>query len=97
MKIAFFELEDWEKSVLSNGRFEGHTLHLSTEPLTERTLEPAQDADIVSVFVYSTLDRKILEAAQPEVHRHALYRLRSHPPGFLPRTGHCGFLRSLVR
>jgi D-lactate dehydrogenase len=61
MKIAFFELEDWEKAVLGDGRFEGHTLHLSTEPLTERTLEQAQDADIVSVFVYSTLNRQILE------------------------------------
>ena len=61
MKIAFFELEDWEKAVLGDGRFEGHTLHLSTEPLTERTLEQAQHADIVSVFVHSTLNHQILQ------------------------------------
>jgi D-lactate dehydrogenase len=61
MKIAFFELEDWEIAVLSDGRFAGHTLHLSTEALTERTLEEARDAEIVSTFVHSTLTRQILE------------------------------------
>jgi hypothetical protein len=49
MKIVFFELEDWEKVHLSNGLFENQILHLSTEPLTKRTLEQAQDVDTVSV------------------------------------------------
>jgi D-lactate dehydrogenase len=61
MKIAFFELEDWEKAELRNGRFEGHTLHLSSGPLTERTIEQAKDADIISTFVHSTLTREVLE------------------------------------
>ena len=61
MKISFFELEDWEKGVLRDGGFDGHTLHLSTEPLTERTLDQAKDAEIVSVFVHSTLNRQVLE------------------------------------
>ncbi len=61
MKIAFFELEEWERAELSKGLFEEHSLHLSTEPLTERTLEPVQDAEVVSVFVYSQLSRAALD------------------------------------
>lgn len=60
MKIAFFELEDWEREELSKGLFEGHTLHLSTELLAERNLGEAADAEIVSVFVYSSLHRAAL-------------------------------------
>ena len=40
---------------------ENRILHLSTEPSTEGMLEQARDADIVSEFVYSSLNRKILE------------------------------------
>jgi len=61
MKIAFFELEDWELAELSKGLFEGHTLHLSTQPLHERTLAEAREADIISVFVYSALHRAVLD------------------------------------
>jgi D-lactate dehydrogenase len=61
MNIAFFELEDWEKALLSNGRFDGHGLQLSTDPLVERTLAQVKDAEVVSVFVHSTLTRPILE------------------------------------
>ncbi len=60
MKIAFFELEDWEREELSKGPFEGHALHLSSEPLTEQSLGAAEDAEIVSVFVYSSLSRAVL-------------------------------------
>ncbi|MBZ5564823.1 MAG: hydroxyacid dehydrogenase [Acidobacteriia bacterium] len=61
MKIAFYELEDWERSELETGLFQGHTLHLATEPLTEKTLAAARDAEIVSVFIYSALNRAALE------------------------------------
>ena len=60
MNIAFYELEDWERDELSKGLFEGHTLHLSTEPLTERTLSDNHDAEIVSPFVHSQLNRAVL-------------------------------------
>jgi len=56
MKIAFFELEEWEKAKLSNGLLEGHDVRLSTDPLVERTLDQAKDADIVSVFIHSSLN-----------------------------------------
>ena len=61
MKIAFFELEDWEHVELRKGLFEGHELHLSTEPLNERTLSEEHDAEIVSVFVHSQLNRAALD------------------------------------
>jgi D-lactate dehydrogenase len=61
MKIAFFELENWELDELKKGPFEGHQLHLSTEPLNERTLSAEHDAEIVSVFVHSQLNRATLD------------------------------------
>src|SRR3990172_7098527 len=60
MKIAFFDLEDWEQEELKEGLFEGHELHLSTHPLNERTLEEDRDAEIVSVFIHSQLTRAAL-------------------------------------
>lgn len=60
MKIAFFELEDWEREELRKGLFEGHELHLSTEPLNEHTLTVEHDAEIVSIFVHSNLNRATL-------------------------------------
>jgi len=60
MKIAFFELEDWEREELRKGLFEGHDLHLSTGPLNEHTLTEEHDAEIVSVFVHSNLNRAAL-------------------------------------
>lgn len=60
MKIAFFELEDWEQEELKKGLFEGHELRLSTEPLNEHTLTAELDAEIVSVFVHSNLNRAAL-------------------------------------
>lgn len=61
MKIAFFELEDWEEVELRKGAFEGHDLHLSPEPLNARTLREDHDAEIVSVFVHSQLNRPTLD------------------------------------
>jgi D-lactate dehydrogenase len=61
MNIAFFELEDWEREELGKGLFEGHELRLSTEPLNERTLTAEHDAEIVSVFVHSQLNRATLD------------------------------------
>lgn len=60
MKIAFFELEDWEQAELGKRLFEGHALHLSNLPLTERTLAEASDAEIISVFIHSLLNRTTL-------------------------------------
>jgi D-lactate dehydrogenase len=61
MRIAFFDLEDWEQAELHKGLFEGHSLYLSADPLVEGTLADAADAEIISVFVYSLLNRAVLD------------------------------------
>jgi D-lactate dehydrogenase len=61
MNIAFFELEEWELAKLREGAFEGHDLHLSTEPLNEGTLTTEHNAEIVSVFVHSKINRATLD------------------------------------
>jgi D-lactate dehydrogenase len=61
MNIAFFELEEWEDAELRKGLFAGHDLYLSSEPLNARTLREEHEAEIVSVFVHSQLDRAALD------------------------------------
>ncbi len=61
MKINFYELEDWELEALRKTRFEGHTLELSAEPMSARALARDGDADVVSTFIHSTLDRATIE------------------------------------
>ncbi len=60
MKIAFFELEDWERDELAVDPFKGHEVRLSAQPLSERGLGEAGDAEIISVFVHSKLTAKAL-------------------------------------
>ncbi len=61
MKIAFFETEDWEQEELRKGLLEGCEVHLSSQPVHQKTLAEARDAEIVSVFVHSRLDREALD------------------------------------
>lgn len=60
MRIAFFEIQDWEKSVLE-ARFSGHVLHFSTEPLDESSLEDIRECEVLSVFIYSRVTKAILD------------------------------------
>jgi D-lactate dehydrogenase len=60
MKIAFYELEDWEREALATAPLDGHELVLASEPLNQRALTRANDAEIVSVFVHSALDASVL-------------------------------------
>lgn len=59
MRIHFFEVEDWEKGYLAD-RLTGHELAFHPETLTAATAEMAADAELVSVFVYSHVDREAL-------------------------------------
>ncbi len=61
MKIAFFELEDWEQAELGKGLFGSHALYLSTFPMSEQTLGAASESEAVSVFVHSALGRALLD------------------------------------
>ncbi len=61
MKIAFFEAEEWEKEYVRKrlGKRNSRILFFSGV-LDEKSAELAKDADIVSVFIYSKIDKKVL-------------------------------------
>ena len=61
MRIAFFEIHDWEVPFLQE-RLSGHELSFHTEKLQEANLAQFQDVEIISVFIYSRVDSRILES-----------------------------------
>ncbi|MBI4457585.1 hydroxyacid dehydrogenase [Candidatus Uhrbacteria bacterium] len=61
MRVVFFEVEDWEKERLSR-ELSGHDLAFHTQTLDAGTAAMAADADAVSVFIYSKVDRETLAA-----------------------------------
>jgi D-lactate dehydrogenase len=61
MHIAIFETEEWEERHLGEGALQSHDLRLFRERLTEDTAKPAEDAQIVSVFIYSDLSKAVLD------------------------------------
>lgn len=58
MKIAFFEVKEWEKEFLA--KHFGDALFV-TEKLTSENIAQASDAQVISVFVDSKIDTHILE------------------------------------
>jgi len=60
-KIAFFEVEDWEENFIRESPMEGYQPHIYKERLTVDTAKLAEDADIVSVFIYSDLSKPVLD------------------------------------
>ncbi len=59
MKIAFFELEGWEEEfILKN--FPEDQVFLSKEKINEFNLPPENDFEIVSIFVDSEINAKVL-------------------------------------
>lgn len=60
MKIAFFEVEEWEIAHLKQ-ELEGHTLAFFPGPLAAKDIKQLQDVDIISVFIYSTLSADVLK------------------------------------
>lgn len=61
MRIAFFEIEPWERTALENS-LRGHELTFFPETLTAESAAKAGDAEAVCVFVYSHVDETILTA-----------------------------------
>jgi D-lactate dehydrogenase len=59
-KIVFFEVEAWEKGYINNA-LSSYQPILTEEKLTEDTISKYQDAEIISIFIYSTITREILE------------------------------------
>ena len=61
MKIAFFEVEDWEGEYLK-GKLNGHQLKFSNEKLSLENAAQIKDFDAISVFIYSKIDEQIIQA-----------------------------------
>ncbi|MFW5839505.1 MAG: hydroxyacid dehydrogenase [Planctomycetota bacterium] len=60
MKIGIFELEDWEREVLESLE-DDHDVVLTDQPLNQETAEEHSDLEIISTFIYSDLDKQVLE------------------------------------
>lgn len=59
MKIAFFEIEDWEKEEIKN-QIKGHKLLFFEGELTKKNVSKVEEADVVSVFIYSEINKDIV-------------------------------------
>jgi D-lactate dehydrogenase len=59
MNIAIFEIEPWEKARLSK-EFNKHNITFFKDGLTEKNIEKVKDSDIISVFVGSEIDNKLI-------------------------------------
>ncbi|MCX8053470.1 MAG: hydroxyacid dehydrogenase [Armatimonadetes bacterium] len=60
-KIVFYEVEDWVRSYLKEHGFEDDKVVLIAEPLREDNAYEAAEAEVVSVFVYSFVDKRVLD------------------------------------
>lgn len=65
MRIAFFEVEDWEREFFAR-EFPEHELVFSSEPLDADTVEQAGGAEALSVFIHSRVSPTVL-AALPDL------------------------------
>jgi D-lactate dehydrogenase len=59
MKIAFFEIKGWEKNYLRK-KIRDHHLEFYNEPLGIKNVNKIGDFDIVSIFIYSKVDKHVL-------------------------------------
>lgn len=58
--ITFFEVKADEKKHLKKN-LKGHNIEFIEDPINEKNLSLAKKSDIISVFIYSKLDKKVLE------------------------------------
>ena len=59
MRIAFFEICNWEKRFLKK-RLNGHVLKFYEEQLDDKNIKEVKNFDIISVFIYSKINKNIL-------------------------------------
>ncbi len=59
MKITFFEIQGWEIPMIKKA-LKNHSLLFIKEPLTLENIKEAKNSDIISVFIYSHINQKIL-------------------------------------
>jgi D-lactate dehydrogenase len=60
MKIALFEVDDWEEKYLEN-KLKGYFLRFSKEALNSENAQQIKDFDAVSVFVYSKVEGQTIQ------------------------------------
>jgi len=60
MKIAFFELEGWEKELITK-ELSNHEIYFFDSKLVEEILPPQNDFDVISIFVDSRINSKVLD------------------------------------
>lgn len=60
MKIVFFEIEEWEENYL-RGKLKGNELVFFKDVLNEKNAAVAENAEIISIFIYSKITAKILD------------------------------------
>lgn len=60
-KIVFYEAEEWVRDYLEEKGYAPHQVTLITEPLNPSNVDAAGDADIVSTFIYSFIDKAMLD------------------------------------
>ena len=61
MRVAFFEMKNWEKNYFKK-KLKGHMLKFFAETLNLGNVNEIKDFDAVSVFVYSKVDAQIVAA-----------------------------------
>ncbi len=59
MKIAFFELENWEKEILIK-ELKGHKLVFFEGHLTKNKAMKIKDVDVIVIFIYSHINKEII-------------------------------------
>jgi len=60
MKITFFEVEPWQKEYLKK-KLKGHQLRFVSDELTLKNLSKAKNSEAIVVFIYSVIDKEILD------------------------------------
>ncbi len=59
-RIAFFEIEDWEKGYIKKA-LKDFNIKFFKDPLDEKSSSEIKDYSILSVFIYSNIDKKKLD------------------------------------
>ena len=59
-KIAFFEIEEWEKEQIKQS-LKKHKLFFFKDTLTEKNVSKIKDIDILAIFIYSKINKSILD------------------------------------
>ncbi len=59
MHLVFYEVKPWERRAIAKA-FKGHRVKLLKETLNEDTVKYAKNADVISVFIYSKIDKRII-------------------------------------